>query len=277
MQQPPDPQNPGRPPAHPQQPGQAPGYPQAGPPAAYPQQQPYPQQPGYPQQAGQPQQPAYPQQPGYPQQGYAQQPAAYPQQQAYVQHDPFAADKFLVNRKVLAFNKYYIYNEQNQPLFFIDRPAFKMKALFGIFTDETKTYKLLSLNQDSAWTIMNYSFTLLDHNEQPIGYFKRQGWQSMFRRTWRVYNAYNQEVAMANEDSVWKAVLRRLAPRIGIFFRTNFNVNRPDGTQFGQFIRRFTMTDKHVMDLTGDPQRTFDRRLAVGLSILLDNLERAYD
>lgn len=187
--------------------------------------------------------------------------------------DPFQHDKFLINQKVMSLgSKYYVYNEANQPLFFIERPVLKIKMLFGIFTDETRTQKLLSLDQDSAWTIINYAFTLRDANEQPIAYFKRQGYLSMLRRTWKIFDVQGQEIAQAHEDSWWKAILRRLTD-LGPLFRTNFVVTRPDGTLIGEFIRRFTITDKYVLDMTKDPQRTLDRRIAVGLAVLLDNAE----
>ena len=188
--------------------------------------------------------------------------------------DKFAHDKFMLNQKVMSLgNKYYIYNEANQPLFFVERPlAFNFKCQFSIWNDDTKTHKLLSLTQD-RFAFMSYEFTLADENGQTIGYFKRNGWLSMLRRTWKVYNAQNQEIAEAHEDSWWKAIVRRVSD-LGAFLRTNFEIIRSDGAPVGMFIRKFTLTDKYVLDLTSDPQLTFDRRIGVGLAVLLDNLER---
>lgn len=60
---------------------------------------------------------------------------------------------------------------------------------------------------------------------------------------------------------------------IGDFLRTNFVIAGPDGRKIGEFIRRFTLTDKYVLDLTSDPARTFDRRIGVALAVLLDTAE----
>ena len=188
--------------------------------------------------------------------------------------DPFAHDKFLINQKILSLgSKYFVYNEANQPLFFIERPVLRIKMLFTIYADEAQTHKLLTLDQDSAWTIINYGFTLRDAHDQPIAHFKRQGWLSMLRRTWKIFDVQGREIGQAHEDSWWKAILRRVSD-LGDFLRTNFLIVRPDGAPIGQFIRRFTLTDKYVLDLTSDPQRTLDRRIAVGLAVLLDNAER---
>jgi uncharacterized protein YxjI len=187
--------------------------------------------------------------------------------------DRFARDKFLLNQKVLSLgNKYFIYDENNQPLFFVDRPVFKLQAHVGIYEDETRQRKLLTLFQDSAWTVINHSFTVQDENFQPIAHIKRQGWFSMLRRTWKVFDTKGNEIAQAHEDSWWKAIVRRVTD-LGTLLRTNFIITRPDGTEIGQFIRRFTLLDKYVMDLTSDSKRTLDRRIAVGLAILLDTAE----
>ncbi len=188
----------------------------------------------------------------------------------------FQIDKFLLNRKVLSLgNKYYLYNESQQPLFFIDRPLVRIKANFGIYTDESKSEKLLTLVQDSAWALINQSFTLEDANQQKIAYFKRHGWASALRRTWKIYDANNQEIAIAKEDVFWKALLRRFFKDslIGLMFVTNYHITRPDGTKLGEFNRRMTLTDKHVADFTADATRTLDRRIVVGMCVLLDNVE----
>lgn len=193
--------------------------------------------------------------------------------------DPrFENDKFFLNQKVLSLgNKYYLYDENQQPLFFIDRPILKIKAHFGIYTDETKTTKELTLAQDKAFALINQEFTLQDANDKPIAFFKRQGWMSMIRRTWHVYDANNQQIAVAQEDSLFKALMRRIFKDsiIGMLFMTNYIVNRPDGTPIGEFRRRLSLTDKHVADFSADSARTLDRRIAVGICILLDNVERA--
>jgi uncharacterized protein YxjI len=207
--------------------------------------------------------------------GYQQYPAPDPSQYVQTQADPFAYDKFFVNQKVLSLNsKYFVFNEAGTQLFYVDRPAFKMKAHVGIYADESKRRKVLDLRQDSAWAVINLSFTLLDEQGQTLALFKRQGWMSMIRRTWSIQDAQGRELAMAQEDSLVKALMRRIPylEIIGDFFRTNFVLTR-QGQQFGEFVRRFTIGDKYVLDLTGDPMRSFDRRIAVALAILLDTAE----
>ena len=80
---------------------------------------------------------------------------------------------------------------------------------------------------------------------------------------------------MAIEDSIVLSLLRRIiGPFLG-FLRTNFVLVRgADAEIFGEFNRKFTLLDRYVLDLSADTARTFDRRVAVALGIMLDTGER---
>ena len=192
----------------------------------------------------------------------------------------FARDRFFVNRKVLSLgNKYLVYDEMDRPLFFIDRPVFALKSQFTVYEDESKANPLISVNQESALTVINSSFIVQDAEGRTIGWLRRQGWQSFLRRVWHVVDAREKQIALAMEDSLPKAILRRLVGErglIGMLVRTNFIFVRENDREvpFGEFNRRLTLTDKHILDLSNDPERTFDRRLALALAIVLDNSER---
>jgi len=71
------------------------------------------------------------------------------------------------------------------------------------------------------------------------------------------------------------SLLRRIiGPFLG-FLRTNFVLVRgADAEIFGEFNRKFTLLDRYVLDLSADPARTFDRRIAVALGVMLDTGER---
>jgi uncharacterized protein YxjI len=192
--------------------------------------------------------------------------------------DRFKQDKFYVNRKLLSMgNKYYVYDEYNNPLFFIDRPMLALKSQFTVYDNDSKSTPLLRVNQESALAIMNYTFVVQDADGRTIGTLKRQGWQSLIRRVWEIHGAHGDVIATAMEDSLPKALLRRVIGEhslIGMLVRTNFILTRgSEAEAFGEFNRRLTLTDKHILDLTRDPARTFDRRLALALAIVLDNTE----
>jgi len=187
-----------------------------------------------------------------------------------MQDPKFGRDKFLVHQKILSLNaKYYVYDENEQPLFFVERPALKLRAHIKVFDDDTKTALRLTLRQDKIIAI-NQQFTLLTPDEQMICTFERQGIFSMLRRTWNVRDPQGQIIATAQEDSWAKALLRRFVTDL---IRTDFEIVLPDNTRVGYFHRKFTIGDKYSLDLSEDVGRRLDRRIAVGMAILLDTAE----
>ena len=64
---------------------------------------------------------------------------------------------------------------------------------------------------------------------------------------------------------------------IAIFglLRTNFLILRGSSDDIvGEFKRKFTILDRYVLDMSADPQRLVDRRIALALGLMLDTGER---
>jgi len=82
-------------------------------------------------------------------------------------------------------------------------------------------------------------------------------------------------VISGGTGALGRALLRRfLGPLFGIL-RTNF-IFLPAGTEdvIGEFKRKFTILDRYVLDMTSDPERLMDRRIAIALGVMLDTGER---
>jgi hypothetical protein len=80
---------------------------------------------------------------------------------------------------------------------------------------------------------------------------------------------------MAIEDSMILSLLRRVLGSLFGLLRTNFLLVRgTDEEVFGEFNRKYTVLDRYLLDLTADPARVFDRRVAVSLGVMLDSGER---
>jgi hypothetical protein len=83
---------------------------------------------------------------------------------------------------------------------------------------------------------------------------------------------------MAIEDSVVLSLLRRVLGSLFGVLRTNFVLvllgGPQHGTVIGEFNRKFTLFDRYVLDLSADPERQFDRRVALALGLMLDTGER---
>jgi hypothetical protein len=111
---------------------------------------------------------------------------------------------------------------------------------------------------------------------EKIGVLGKVFGKSLLRSTWSIMDADEQELAVAKERSVPVAILRRVIDAVpyGDFVPIpfHFTIDRGD-THIGDFNRRFGVRDTYDLILTGDPERTIDRRLAVSLGIALDALQ----
>ncbi len=198
--------------------------------------------------------------------------AAKPSASAAPLDERFKLDKYLFNQKFLKIRQtYQLYDENQNEIFFIQRTTFALKRHISIFSDSTMKIKALTVLQDKVFAILFRTFTLQGPDGQVLGSFRRRNMISILRRTWDILSPEGAVIAQAFEDSWFKALLRRFS-EIGDFLKTDFII-QSGGAVIGKFIRKWTVMDKYVLDLTGDPQQKFDRRLAVALGVLLDSAE----
>jgi hypothetical protein len=143
-----------------------------------------------------------------------------------------------------------------------------------IYRDDSRRAPLLRILQDQRVALIARTYTLVTPAGERLGRFRKNYLRNLIRKRWEVRAPGGALLALAIEDSIVLSLLRRL---LGSFFgllRTNYVFERADGQVFGEFNRKLTLLDRYVLDLSADPGRTFDRRLALALGILLDTGER---
>ena len=198
----------------------------------------------------------------------------------------FDFDKFFVNQRRFSLKeRYYVYDEQGSELFYVERPfGFLGRRNITLFADDSKREPLLSINQDHYWEVFHRNYTVADANGEAIARLSRNNFTSLFRRGWHIMEPGGATMARAREDSVLFSALRRIvdlipfAVLVGGIFRTNFHFLVQDSAgnerKLGSFNRRFTLSDKYVLDLSEDRERRLDRRVALAVGILLDTAEK---
>ena len=202
-------------------------------------------------------------------------------------HPKLEREKFLVRQKHMSWmkSKYYVFDEDGNHLFYVERPAGRVftPGHITIFEDDTATTAVLTLKQVSGFGAIQRQFELVDADGSSIARFNRHNIKSWFRRHWQVLHHDGSVIAHAREDSPAIAALRRIfewVPYVSIvvgFIRTNFHLSRIDegGNEVhaGTFNRKFSIGDKYALDLSDDRMRLLDRRIALALGILLDTGE----
>ena len=132
---------------------------------------------------------------------------------------------------------------------------------------------ILEIHQDSKLMPFRPRFTLVCPHEGPIAKFSKNVFLSFFRKRWWCHGIDGTPICTAYEDSIILSLLRRLlGPMLGLL-RTNYVIVQgtdANGERIGEFNRKLTLFDRYVLDLTADPMRSLDRRVALALGVMLD-------
>lgn len=188
----------------------------------------------------------------------------------------FSHDQFSARRKFFSLfaPKFYFYDAQDRLIAFVKQKAFKLREDIRVYTDEGMTRELLHIR---ARRIIDWSaaYDVMDSlSQQKIGALKRKGWKSMVRDEWIVMDASDAEVGSIQEDSTMLALLRRFITALipqdySITFR---------GREIGSAKQNLNFfLPKMNVDLTADPSRQFDRRMAMAAVVLLMAVEGRQD
>jgi uncharacterized protein YxjI len=163
---------------------------------------------------------------------------------------------------------------------FVEQARFKFKEDIRFFADDTKQEELFRLKARQRFD-PKARYDVTGPGGEPIGQIQKVFGESLLRSTYRLYDAAGQELVKATEESMFIALLRRLAgfiPYIGNFsdwlpIPYNFVFLRGEEVLATNTRRAFKIRDTYTIDATGDPQRTLDRRLLLATAVGMDALQ----
>ncbi len=186
-----------------------------------------------------------------------------------------AADRFVIDQLIRPMVNLYRITAEGQPVAFVRQKRMAIKEDIRFFADENETDELFRLK---ARALMEFGgrYDVTTPAGEKIGVLGKVFGKSLLRSTWQVLDADEQEVAIAKERSVPIALLRRAIDAVpyGDFIPIPFHFTIDAGERHvGDLNRRFGVRDTYDLDVSGDVERTIDRRLAVALGIALDALQ----
>jgi len=180
----------------------------------------------------------------------------------------WAVDRAIVRRKVLSFApKFEFFDDQGSLLLFCQQKLFRLKEDIRVYADRDKQHEIMTIK---ARQIVDFSaaYDVVDTQQNvKVGALRRKGWRSLFRDSWEILDVNDQVIGHATEAG--SALLRRLFNFIPQQFAITVG---PDVV--GRIKRSWSpFVFKAWVDFSMDPRRTLDRRLGMGIVLLLMAIE----
>jgi hypothetical protein len=197
---------------------------------------------------------------------------------------PFDHDRYLVDQLIRPIANLYRVTPlaagdtpAGPPVAYVRQKKLKIKEEIRFFADEAEKQELFQIKARTWLDTGGSKYDVIDAQEGNIGLLEHAFRQSLFRSTWRISAPEGGEVAIAHERSQVLAIVRRLidfVPDVGGLIPIPYNFDILAGDRvIGKMDRKFQLRDRYVLDLSADPEKTFDRRLAIALAIGLDTLQ----
>ena len=193
--------------------------------------------------------------------------------------DWHSADRFVIDQLIRPLGNLYRISAAPtagaMPVAFVRQKRMAIKEDIRFYADENEADEFFRIK---ARSLMEFGgrYDVTTPAGERIGVLEKVFGKSLLRSTWRILDASEQELAIAMERSVSIAILRRVIDVVpyGDFVPIpfHFTIDAAD-RHVGDLNRRFGFRDTYDLDVSGDVDRTIDRRLAIALGVALDALQ----
>jgi len=200
--------------------------------------------------------------------------------------DPNQHDRFVLRQRFKMVINHYVFSVPDgsegdgEPFCFVEQKRFKFKEDIRFFTDETKTQELVRILARQRFD-PRAKYDITDATGGKIGGIQKVFGKSLFRSTYKLFDAQDAEVATVQERSLFTAIFRRvvgLIPYVGDFLELlpipyHFDFRSGETLLGTHSRRRWKFTDIYDMDFTADTDHRLDRRLVLATAVGLDALQ----
>jgi hypothetical protein len=187
----------------------------------------------------------------------------------------FEADRFEIQQVIRPMVNLYRISARGLPVAFVRQKRMALKEDIRFFAHEDETEELFRIKA-RAMMELGGRYDVTTPDGEKIGVLEKVFGKSLFRSTWRILDANEQELAVAQERSMLWAIVRRVIDAVpyGEFVPILFHFRIDRGEQhLGELTRAIGVRDRYTLDLAGDSEGTIDRRLGIALGVALDALQ----
>ena len=196
--------------------------------------------------------------------------------------DRFAHDAFFIDQLIKPIANLYRIStlgadraSAGEPVAFVRQKKLSLREDIRFFADETESEELFRMKARQVFDVRGRYDVTTPAGER-VGVLEKVLGISFLRSTWKVHDANEQQVALAQEKSIHVALLRRLIDFVpyGEFVPILFQFTiLMDGRAIGGLRRPMGVRDRYTLTLGGDADRRLDRRVGIALAIALDALQ----
>jgi uncharacterized protein YxjI len=202
--------------------------------------------------------------------------------------DPNDHDRFILRQRIRPIVNQYEFSLPSgdgdgpgETFCFVEQKRFKFKEDIRFYADDSKREELLRIKARQRFDPRARYDVTAANGTTVIGQIQKEFGASLLRSTYSLYDAHGTLAAQAREKSLAVALFRRLVgfvPYVGNFadwlpIPYHFDFVR-DETVIGTHSRqRWKLRDVYTIDITGDPERTLDRRLVLATAVGMDALQ----
>lgn len=182
--------------------------------------------------------------------------------------------------KLLAFGpQIYVTDAAGASVLYVKQKLFKLREDISVFTDDTQSRLLASIKADR---ILDWSarYHFVDAAGQPLGGVGRQGFRSLWRASYEVFDGAGTVGSIREENPLIK-ILDGLLSEVpvvgalsGYFFHPAYLVTRPDGTPLLRLKKQAAFFEGSFrvekLEPTAPDEETLRHVLALLMMILLE-------
>lgn len=163
---------------------------------------------------------------------------------------------------------------------FVRQRPFKFKEDIRFYTDDSRSVELMRIKARQRFDPRaRYDVVAADGSK--LGEIQKVFGKSLFRSTYRIYDAAGNEAATASEKSLVMALFRRLVGFIPYLANVSNWLPIPyhfvferQGRELGTHSRQlWKLRDTYTIDLSGDAEHSVDRRLILAIAVGMDALQ----
>jgi uncharacterized protein YxjI len=199
---------------------------------------------------------------------------------------PNEHDRFVLRQRIRPVVNQYEFTlpgpdgHPGEPVAFVEQKRFAFKEDIRFYADESKAQEILRIKARQRFD-PRARYDVTDPMGTRVGEIQKVFGASLLRSTYGLFDAGGQETARVTEKSLVVALVRRLVglvPFIGDFadwlpIPYHFEFRRGEEVLGTHSRQAFKFRDTYTIDMSGDPQRTIDRRMILAIAVGMDALQ----